>query len=178
MTAAIGDNSKAERKFRVRFSHYHQNDRDLHAQRKLISDKIKANRQNAKAAGIPAAKLDHYLKSFMAEDHQKPVDKHRSERQNLIWLGYIHEDPQGDLLADRVSSEQLIAAKGFQAGINNLERASGYSGGSSEDRTWLDSYDAGRREYAATWPEVEAEIRAVLSKEEAPSSEDPFPNVH
>lgn len=174
-TAAIGDNQKAERERRVQFSYYHQKDRGIAAQIKALNEEKKANRQNAKAAGFPAQKMDHYLKSFLAEDQQKPVDKHRSERENLIWLGLIHDDPQGDLLSDRASGEQLIQAKGFHAGLNNLDRVSGYSGGSSEDKMWLESYDAGKKEYAETWPEIEAKMRAVMSKQEEPPAEDPFP---
>ncbi|MCZ4500984.1 MAG: hypothetical protein JWQ74_3539 [Marmoricola sp.] len=176
MTATMGDNLKAERERRVQFSYYHQKHRDLEAKRKAIAEEIKEVKLNAKASGFPSAKLDHYLKSFQAEDNQKPVDKHRSERENLIWLGLLHEDPQGDLLADRASGEQLIQAKGFHAGLNNLERMSHYTGGSSEDRMWLESYDAGRKEYVETWPEVEAKIRATLNKEEPPAS-DPFPDA-
>lgn len=172
----IGDNSeKAARERRVRFSHYHQKDRALEDQIKALGKLKKENRLNAKADGFPAAKLDHYLKSFNGEDHQKPVDKHLSERENLIWLGYIHDNPQGDLLADRASNEQLIAAKGFNAGMNNMERVSGYAAGSSEDRLWLDSHDAGKKEFAETWPEVEAKMRAELNKE-APPPADPFPD--
>lgn len=172
----IGDNSeKAARERRVMFSHYHQKDRDIAAQIRSLNEQKKANRQNAKAAGFASAKLDHYLKSWLAEDQQKPVDKHRSERENLIWLGLIHEDPQGDLLSDRVSSEQLIQAKGFHAGLNKLDRVSGYGGGSPEDRMWLESYDAGLKEYAETWPEVEEKMRATLNKEEPPA-DDPFPD--
>lgn len=175
--AEIGDNTKAERQRRVQFSYYHQKDRDLAAQIRALNDQKKANRQNAKAAGFPAAKLDHYLKAFLSEDQQKPVDKHRSERENLIWLGLIHEDPQGDLLADRATHEQLVQAKGFHAGLNNLDRASGFSGGSADDRLWLESYDAGKREYDTEIPDILARAQAASTKEEAPVTEggaDPF----
>jgi hypothetical protein len=171
----IGDNQKAERQFRVTFSYYHQTDRTIDAQIQGLLGQKKANRQNAKAAGIPSSKLDHYLKSFKAEDHQKPVDKLRSDRQNLAWLGYIHDDPQGDLLADRASGDQLIQAKGFHAGLNNLDRMSGYAGGSAEDKLWLESYDAGKREYETEIPDILARIEAARTNEEpAPSGDDPF----
>lgn len=175
MAAIVNDTQKAERERRVMFSHYHQKDRDIAAQIRALNEIKKSNRQNAKASGFPAAKLDHYLKSFLAEDHQKPVDKLKSERENLIWLGYIHDDPQGDLLADRASGDQLIQAKGFHAGLNNLDRMSGYSGGSSEDKLWLESYDAGKREYETEIPDILARIEAARTNEEpAPSGDDPF----
>lgn len=180
MTALAGDNTKVERERRVSFSYYHRKDRDIAAQIRELNEQKKSNRQNAKAAGFPAQKMDHYLKSFNAEDQQKPVDKLKSERENLIWLGYINEDPQGDLLSKRVSGEQLVQAKGFHAGLNGLDRVSGYDGGSSDDRLWLESYDAGRKEYDTVLPDVLARAQAAASKEEAPATpgEDPFANAH
>lgn len=172
MTALAGDNLKAERERRVQFSYYHRKDRDIAAQIRELNELKKSNRQNAKAAGFPAAKLDHYLKSFLAEDQQKPVDKLRSERENLSWLGYIHEDPRGDLLSDRVSGEELLRAKGFHAGLNGLDRVSGYDAGSSDDRLWLESYDAGREEYDTILPDIEARINAKADKESPPEQED------
>lgn len=181
MTAAakIGDNQKAERQRRVQFSYYHQKDRDLAAQIRALNEQKKANRQNAKAAGFPAAKLDHYLKSWLAEDQQKPVDKLKSETENLAWLGLIPDQSiKGDLFAasgDRVDKEQMIQAKGFHAGLNNLDRASGFDGGSSEDRLWLESYDAGKAEYDTEIPDILARAEAARTKEEpAPEGGDPF----
>lgn len=180
-SAIINDTQRAERERRVSFSYYHQKDRDLAAQIKALGEQKKANRQNAKAAGFPAAKLDHYLKSWLAEDQQKPVDKLKSETENLAWLGLIPDQSiKGDLFAaagDRVDKEQLIQAKGFHAGLNNLDRASGYDGGSSEDRMWLESYDAGKREYDTEIPDILARAEAARTKEEpapAPSDGDPF----
>lgn len=172
MTALAGDNSKAERERRVQFSYYHRKDRDIAAKIRALNEQKKSNRQNAKAAGFPTQKLDHYLKAFEAEDQQKPVDKHKSERENLIWLGYIHEDPQGDLLSKRVGGEQLTQAKGFHAGLNGLDRVSGFDGGSSDDKLWLESYDAGRKEYDTVLPDIEARIKAESDKEAPPSDED------
>ena len=170
--ATVGDNSKAERERRVSFSYYHRNDRDLAAQIKALAEKKKANRLNAKAAGFPSQKLDHYLKSFMAEDQQKPVDKHLSERENLAWLGLIQDNPQGDLLADRASKEQLIAAQGFHAGLNGLDRVSNYSAGSTEDKAWLESFDAGRKEYDTVIPDILARVNAEADKEAPPEDEE------
>ncbi|KRA63095.1 hypothetical protein [Rhizobium sp. Root651] len=177
-SAKIGDNSKAERERRVLFAFYHKKDRDIAAQIKALQAEKSSNRQNAKASGFPAQKLDHYLKSFNAEDQQKPVDKLESERENLEWLGYIPATSGGDLLAqiDRVDNEQLIQAKGFHAGLTGLDRVSGYDGGSVDDKLWLESYDAGKREYDAEIPDIMARIAAAQSKEEPVSSgeDDPF----
>ena len=180
MAAAVGHNTeKAERERRVLFAFYHKKDRDLAAQIKALQAEKSSNRQNAKASGFPAQKLDHYLKSFNAEDHQKPVDKLKSERENLEWLGYIPATSGGDLLAqiDRVDNEQMIQAKGFHAGLTGLDRVSGYDGGSVDDKLWLESYDAGKAEYDTEIPDIMARITAAQSKEE-PSADagdgDPF----
>lgn len=174
--AAIGDNSKAERERRVLFAYYHKKDRDIAAKIKALAEDKKSNRQNAKASGFPAQKLDHYLKSFLAEDHQKPVDKLKSERENLEWLGYIPATSGGDLLAqvDRVDSEQMIQARGFHAGLTGLDKVSNYDAGSVEDKLWLESYEAGRQEYETDIPDILARAQAQSSKEEPASSGDPF----
>jgi hypothetical protein len=177
MNAMIGDNAdKAERERRILFAHYHRKDRDLAAQIKALNEDKKSNRQNAKASGFPAQKLDHYLKTFLAEDQQKPVDRLVSDRQNLIWLGLI-PDTNGDLLAqaDRVDNEGMIRAKGFHAGLTGMDRVSGFDGGSVDDKMWLESYDAGRSEYETQIPDIIARINAEASKEAPePDGDDPF----
>lgn len=180
MAAAVGHNTeKAERERRVLFAFYHKKDRDIAAQIKGLQAEKSSNRQNAKASGFPAQKLDHYLKSFNAEDHQKPVDKLKSERENLEWLGYIPATSGGDLLTqiDRVDGEQMIQAKGFHAGLTGLDRVSGYDGGSVDDKLWLESYDAGKAEYDTEIPDIMARIEAVASKETPePTGGNPFPD--
>jgi hypothetical protein len=180
--AADTANSKAERDRRVTLSYYHRTDRDLAAQAALISEKKKANRLNAKAAGVPSSQLDHLLKAFKADDQQKPVDKLKRDMENLAYLGLI-PDPsiKGDLFSrvDRVDQEGMIQAKGFYAGLNALDRASGYDAASSEDKLWLASYDAGKAEYDTTLPDLMARIEAQSTKEEPPATPgfDPFSTV-
>lgn len=175
MTA--GHNSELNEKDRQKlFSYYHQKDRDIAAKIKALGEEKKSNRQNAKASGFASAKLDHYLKAFLAEDQQKPVDKLKSDRENLAWLGLI-PDTAGDLLAqvDRVDGDQLIQAKGYHAGLTNLDRVSGYDGGSADDKLWLEAYDAGKSEYETDIPDILARIEAARTNEEpAPDSDDPF----
>lgn len=167
-----------ERARRFLFSYYHQKDRDIAAQVKALNEQKKANRQNAKASGFPSAKLDHYLKSFQAEDQQKPVDKLKSDRENLEWLGLIPATSGKDLLAqvDRVDNEGMIRAKGYHAGLTNLDRMSGYDAGSVDDKLWLESYDAGKKEYETEIPDILARIEQARTNE-APEADgsDPFP---
>ncbi|MCZ7974393.1 hypothetical protein O9X80_07810 [Agrobacterium salinitolerans] len=168
-TATIGDNTKAERERRVMLAHYHRKDRDLDAKASSIAAERKENRLNAKASGIPSSQLDHLLKSFKTEDQQKPVDKLKRDMENLAYLGLI-PDPsiKGDLFTrvDRVDNEGMIKAKGFFAGLNGLDRVSGYDGGSVDDKLWLESYDAGKAEYDTEIPDIMARITAAQSKEE------------
>lgn len=135
-----------------------------------------ANRKLAKAAdpSFTGHKFDHYLKAHFGEDDQKPVDRLRSDRENLEWLGLIPSTSGGDLLAqiDRVDNEQLIQAKGYKAGLLGLDRVSGYDGGSSDDKLWLSSYDAGKAEYDTDLPDILARIQEESDKEAPPSDED------
>lgn len=175
MTTAAGHNTKAERERRVLFSHYHKKDRSIAAKIRELQEEKRANRQNAKANGFPDQKLDHYLKTFEAEDQQKPVDRLKSDRENLSWLGLIPDVSNGDLLADRATKEEMVRASGFHAGLTGLERRSKYDGGSSDDKLWLESYDAGRQEFETEIPDILARIDAEASKEAPPSDGDPFP---
>lgn len=177
-TATIGDNTKAERERRVTLAIYHRKDRDLDAKAGLIAAQKKENRLNAKAAGIPSSQLDHLLKSFKADDQQKPVDKLKRDMENLAYLGLI-PDPsiKGDLFTrvDRVDNEGMIRAKGFFAGLNGLDKVSGYDAGSVDDKLWLDSYEAGEAEYKTEEPDILARAEAARSREEpAASGDDPF----
>lgn len=176
--ASIGDNTKAERERRVTLAHYHRKDRDCAAKAAAIASEKKANRLNAKAAGIPSSQLDHLLKSFNADDQQKPVDKLKRDMENLAYLGLIPGPSiKGDLFSrvDRVDNEGMIRAKGYFAGLNGLDRVSGYDAGSSDDKLWLESYDAGRQEYETDIPNILARIEAARTNEEpAPDGDDPF----
>ncbi len=71
----------------------------------------------------------------------------------------------------------MVQAKGFHAGLNGLDRVSGYDAGSSDDKLWLASWDAGRAEYEAEIPDILARIQAAATKEEPASGDDPFPDT-
>lgn len=175
MNAMIGDNAD-RREDRILFAYYHRKDKAIVAQIRELNEEKKSNRQNAKASGFTSQKLDHYLKSFEAEDQQKPVDRLRSDRENLAWLGLI-PDTSGDLLAqvDRVDNEGMIRAKGFHAGLTGMDRVSGYDGGSVDDKMFLESYDAGKAEYDTELPDILARIEAAATNEAPePDGEDPF----
>ncbi len=175
MTASVGDNSsKAEKDFRLLVAYYHRKDLSLDIEAKRVAADKKANRKNANSHGISSQKLDHYLKSVMADDKQKVVDKHLSDRQNLEWMGLIATTTGGDLLdqAERVTGEPLVRAKGYQAGLLGNDRVSGYMAATDEDRWWLTSYDEGRKEYETQIPDLLARIKETADIEAPPEDED------
>ncbi|UIY28730.1 hypothetical protein LZK73_18565 [Neorhizobium galegae] len=129
-----------------------------------------------------AQKFDHFLKCHFGEDDQKPVDRLKSDRENLEWAGIISPTSKGDLLAqvDRVDGEQLIQGKGYLAGLLKAPRVSGYDAGHADDKLWLQSYDAGRAEADVGIPDIIARLEANNSKEEPPAGsdgKDPFENA-
>lgn len=126
-----------------------------------------------------AQKFDHFLKVHFGEDDQKPVDRLRSDRENLEWAGLITRTSKGDLLAqiDRVDGDQIIQGKGYLAGLLKAPRVSGYDAGSADDKLFLESYDAGRKEVETDIPDILSRVEARNSKEEPPhTGDDPFAN--
>jgi hypothetical protein len=174
-----GSNTKLSDAERQKLFAYHfRKELAAETKRREAAAEKTANRKVAKAADptFTGQKFDHYLQAHFGEDEQKPVDRLKSDRENLEWLGFIPATSGGDLLmqADRVDGEQLIQAKGYKAGLLNLDRVSGYDAGSSDDTLWLESYDAGKKEYETEIPDIMARIEAANSKEEPPSDGDPF----
>jgi hypothetical protein len=141
-----------------------------------------ANRKLAKAAepSFTGQKFDHYLKSHFGEDDQKPVDRLKSDRENLEWLGLI-PSTKGDLFAqgDRVDQEAMVRAKGYKAGLLGLDRVSGFDAASVDDKLFLESYDAGKAEYETDLPEIMKAVEATMTNEEPPAKPgfDPFSTV-
>ncbi len=101
MTAAqIGDNSeKAAKERRVLFGYYHRKDRDIAAKIRELNEQKKSNRQNAKASGFPAAKLDHYLKSFLAKTSRSRSTSSRAKPRTSHGSASSRSEHQGDLFS-------------------------------------------------------------------------------
>lgn len=179
-TAGIGDNKTLSPEDRQKhFAHRFRRILAEETKRREATAAISSEKKLAKSEDptFTGQKFDHYLKAHFADDQQKPVDRLRSDRENLMWLGLI-PSTGNDLLGqiDRVDKESMIRAKGYEAGMLGLERMSGYDAGSSDDRHWLDSYDAGRKEYETEIPDIMARIEAARTKEEpAADGDDPFP---
>lgn len=121
--------------------------RQLATRRKLdeIKAEAKKNTADAKNDGFSKAELDDFLDLMTTDDPQKKVEKFNMMKRNRIRLGLIQDDRKGDLLADRVTNQEMIYAAGVEAGLAALDRVSKYSGGSDEDRAFLDGYDEGQR---------------------------------
>ncbi|MQY48217.1 hypothetical protein GAO09_19470 [Rhizobiales bacterium RZME27] len=179
-TAGHNSNELTDKERQALFAHHVRTDISIEAKIAELREQKKANRKLAQNDGFPSAKIDHYTKALQAEDKQKPVDKHRSEKENLIWLGLIHEDPNGDLLADRATKEQKIFAAGQAAGLMARDRVSNYDAGSVDDKTWLSGWDDGQRivrENLESAMNKRNAAKAVSNKEEPASEEDPFPDA-
>lgn len=178
MTASSEGTKAINDKRQKLFAYYFRKELAAETERRAAADKKSANRKVAKASDptFTGQKFDHYLKAHFGEDDQKPVDRLRSDRENLEWLGLI-PSTKGDLLAkvDHVDKEGMIRAKGYKAGLLGLDRVSGFDGGSADDKMFLESYDAGKKEYETDLPAILKQMEAETTKEEPPASGfDPF----
>lgn len=177
MHVTVGHNTQLSEGDRQKlFAHHFRKELSAETKRREAAAEKTANRKIAKAADptFTGQKFDHYLKAHFGEDDQKPVDRLKSDRENLEWLGLIPATSGGDLLAqvDRVDNEGMIRAKGYKAGLLGLERMSGYDGGSVDDKLWLEAYDAGKTEYEADIPDILARIQEAADPEAPPSASD------
>jgi hypothetical protein len=158
------------------FAHHFRKEVAEETARRAAAAAKSANRKIAKGLDptFTGQKFDHFSKIHFGEDDQKPVDRLKSDRENLEWMGLIPATSQGDLLAqvDRVDKEGMIRAKGYKAGMLGLERVSGFDGGSVDDKEWLLSYDAGKREYETDIPDILARIQEAADPEAPPADED------
>jgi hypothetical protein len=181
MTDLHGHNGKLSAEDRQKnFAYHFRTILTEEAKRRAAAAAISSAKKLAKSEDptFSAQKFDHYLKAHFGEDDQKPVDRLKSDRENLEWMGLIPPTSGGNLLdqIDRVDKEQMIQAKGYKAGLLDQSRVSGYDAGSSDDKLWLASWDAGNEEYKTEIPDIRARIAAAASKEEEASDEDPFPD--
>lgn len=177
MMAEIGHNNElTDNERQALFGDHVRKDLKIREQIELLTVQKKANRKVAQNDGFPSSKIDHYVKALTAEDKQKPVDRHREQRENLIWLGLINDDPQGDLLADRATKEQRIFAAGQAIGLVAGERASGYDAAGADDKTWLAGYDDGQRIVRENLESAMKKRAAAMNKESPPPA-DPFPTT-
>lgn len=172
----VGHNSKlTEQERQALWSH--------HIQRKLATrrkrDEIKAeeakNNADAKNDGFSKAELDDFIDLMTTDDPQKKVDKFNMLKRNRIRLGLIQDDRKGDLLADRVTNQQMIYAAGVEAGLAALDRVSKHAAGSDEDRAFLDGYDEGQRIARDNLQSAMEKLNRQRTKEEPPADgDDPF----
>jgi hypothetical protein len=141
---------------------------------KALQAEVKEQKKLASIDGFAASKLDHFVKCMDVEDKQKPVDKHKSDHENLVWLGMIKES-SGDLFdTDRVSKEHLAYQAGYLAGaVEADDFDSGYSLGSAEDKEWHRGYKEGRAEQDKLVASVAEKRKAAQASE--PDGTDHFP---
>lgn len=139
---------------------------------KAEESKLKADTKND---GLPEKEIKDYLDCMFSTDKQKKVEQFNMMKRNRIRLGLIHDDRNEDLLADRVTNEQMIFAAGTEAGLAAVDRASPYAPASTEDKTWLSGYDDGQRIMRDNLQAAMEKKLAQRTKEEvAPTGDDPF----
>jgi hypothetical protein len=147
MTAAAGHNTTLNDEERqALWSHHVRKKLSVHSRRKELAEEEKKLDADAKNDGISKAELKDFVEVMTSDNPQKKVDDFNMLKRNRIRLGLITDDRNGDLLSDRVSTEQMIYAAGVEAGLAGLDRVSKkYGAGSSEDKTWLSGWDDGQR---------------------------------
>lgn len=178
MTANAGHNSKltdAERQ--ALWGHHVQKRVSVHREREALKATEAKLKGDAKNDGISEQEMKDFLDCMFAGDKQKVVDKFNVLKRNRIRLGLIIDDRKGDLLADRVTNEQMIFAAGVEAGLAALDRVSKYAAGSPEDRAFLDGYDDGQRIMRENLQSAMEKRNAEKTHEEPaadPGEDDPF----
>lgn len=141
----------------------------------VVKATAKKNAADAKNDGFSKAEIDDFLDLMTSDDPQKKVDKFNMMKRNRIRLGLIQDDRKGDLLADRVTNQEMIFASGVEAGLAALDRVSKYAGGSDEDRAFLDGYDEGQRIARDNLQAaMEKKNRERTKEEPAPTGDNPF----
>jgi hypothetical protein len=161
------------------WGHHIQKRLSLKRQRDELSALEKELDKDAKNDGISKAEMKDFIDVMSSDNPQKKVDDFNMLKRNRIRLGLIQDDRKGDLLADRVTNEQMIYAAGVEAGLAALDRVSKkYQAGSTEDKTWLSGWDEGQRiarENLQSAMEKRNAAKQATTNEEPPATgDDPF----
>ncbi len=177
---AVGHNTALNaEEHQALWSHHIRKKLDLHrrlAELKADEKKIDADLKND---GFSKSEMKDYIDCMTTDDPQKKVDNFNMLKRNRVRLGLIQDDRGADLLADRVTTEQMIYAAGIEAGLAALDRVSKkYQAGSTEDRAWLDGYDEGQRiarENLQSAMEKRNAAKQAAANEEPPADPDRDP---
>ena len=172
----MGDNSKlTEQEHQALWGHHIRRALAARAKMDAAKDEAKENVKDAKIDGFSKAEIDDFIVLMKTDDPQKKVDKFNMMKRNRIRLGLIQDDGNADLLSDRVTSLEMIFASGVEAGLAALDRVSKHSGGSDEDRAFLDGYDEGQKIARDNLQSAMEKRNAAKSKEAPePDGDDPF----
>ncbi|ULJ73624.1 hypothetical protein [Rhizobium gallicum] len=162
------------------WAHHVRKRLSVKTRRDELASEEKELKADAKNDGISEQEMKDFIDCMTTDDPQKKVDNFNMLKRNRIRLGLITDDRKGDLLADRVTNEQMIYAAGVEAGLAGLDRVSKkYSAGSTEDKTWLSGWDEGQRiarENLQSAMEKRNAAKQKAAHEEPPASfgSDPF----
>lgn len=134
------------------------------------------NLKKGKEWGFSKEEITFCVKARAAGDGSTIVQKHDIHNKVLIKLGLIPDARGGDLFVDRADRLQLITAKGHSDGLTGHDCVSNYPGGSDEDRTYIDGWKAGQKEFADNW-QAAMERKIAAANKESPPPADPFPTT-
>ncbi|MDX0572149.1 hypothetical protein GOD68_18135 [Sinorhizobium medicae] len=180
MTPTAGHNSQlTEQEQQALWGHHVRKRIALVREKEALNAQEKVLKADAKNDQISEKELKDFLDCMLTDDPQKKVDQFNMLKRNRIRLGLIIDDRKGDLLADRVTTEQMIFAAGVEAGLAALDRVSKYGAASPEDKAWLSGYDDGQRIARENLQSAMEKRQAERSREEpaADPNADPFPDA-
>ncbi|MFP5078281.1 hypothetical protein ACLE20_13315 [Rhizobium sp. YIM 134829] len=146
MTTAVGHNSKlTEQEHQALWGHHVSKKVDLRRRMDDLKAEEKKLDADLKNDGFSKAEVKDYLDCMLSDDKQKKVENFNMLKRNRIRLGLIPDDRNADLLADRVTTQEMIFASGVEAGLAGLNDTTRYAKGSDEERAYLDGYAEGQR---------------------------------
>lgn len=177
MTTAGHNSQLTEEERQALWGHHIRRRIELHNERMALKEREAKLKADSKNDGLSEKELKDYLDCMLSDDQQKKVDHFNMLKRNRIRLGLIIDDRKADLLADRVTTEQMIYAAGVEAGLAALDRVSKYGPGSAESEAWLSGYDGGQRIARDNLQSAMEKKLRDRSKEEPASDGDPFPQA-
>ena len=175
MSASMGHNSElTEQERQALWGHHVKKRIEIIRELEAIKAREKLLKADAKNDGVSEKELKDFLDCMLTDDPQKKVDQFNMLKKNRIRLGLIMDDRGADLLADRVTTEQMIYAAGVEAGLAGLNDACKHTVGSSDYSVWRDGYAEGQSILMENIKSAMEKTNAARSKEAPPSEEDPF----
>lgn len=122
---------------RALFFHHLQKVMRAHSKSKEANDNLKAEKNIAKASGIPIMRLNKAISVLTAEDQEKVAGNFRGDAEVLAWLGVIPSN-EGTLFENREQPEEERAYQaGFAAGLLAQDPAPPHAAETTQHQKWM-----------------------------------------